>query len=557
MKRILIISLRRLGDIYSVATTISALKADNNVKVDLLIYKESIPAAQNLSAVNCIYSIDRKSIVTKKNNPIFQDGMALNEFQNNIARLQKIKWSKVINISNDTVGSYLTSLLTNFDEQSSYAGLKFSESNTTTPSNDWAVVLNDILPCFKHTPFHFQDIYHKMLNISPSTSKPKLKINPQYESIARSNFQSIRQNETFANTTLKIIGIQLKTSSDLKDIPFNTITELINLILDTPDLYPVLLISTSKEEKNYARQINSYFDNRLIAIESDLCALNSVITKLDLLITPDTVTKHIADLCKTPLIEVSLGPSPFLKQGSTNDQSLIITNSLRYRFFKDDKDKPQHNHITAQDIFLATKIIFKPDLAKSAIFSPNVSLYKLKSNNGYTCYDVIAGDNSLREELSRQIARNYILTKIDNIEFSYPNISLSCYQTTKKWILDEKHAIAEISRRLLKTLRELIQLAGISNQRKDRFVAALDDLLLGCDDNMLSSIPLLFFRARLESLPKSSFIKSSSKIEALLYVLKEDLQELTSNIKTFETSLIRNHNVCKKAPQQIVPRDEL
>jgi len=64
-----------------------------------------------------------------------------------------------------------------------------------------------------------------------------------------------------------------------------------------------------------------------------LQAVASVLMNIDLLVTPDTAIKHIADLTDTPVIEVSLGHAPFLKQGSYNCESLILSDDITTREF--------------------------------------------------------------------------------------------------------------------------------------------------------------------------------------------------------------------------------
>src|SRR5690606_33904195 len=88
--------------------------------------------------------------------------------------------------------------------------------------------------------------------------------------------------------------------------------------------HPLLLIAANDSEREYAQEILKELDFKPIVVESDFTALSSVVKNLDLLVTPDTVTKHFADAHGTRCLEVSLGSSPVFKQATVNPNSRLI-----------------------------------------------------------------------------------------------------------------------------------------------------------------------------------------------------------------------------------------
>ena len=56
-------------------------------------------------------------------------------------------------------------------------------------------------------------------------------------------------------------------------------------------------------------EINLILKMSLISIESDF--LPSVLNSIDLLVTPDTSVKHVADLNKSKILEIIYGHAPF------------------------------------------------------------------------------------------------------------------------------------------------------------------------------------------------------------------------------------------------------
>lgn len=76
--------------------------------------------------------------------------------------------------------------------------------------------------------------------------------------------------ESSLGREVKLVGIQLKTSSPTKDIPFETLYDIVNQLLDTPEYYPVILHSSSDDERTLAATLNKKFNNYFVLVESDL-----------------------------------------------------------------------------------------------------------------------------------------------------------------------------------------------------------------------------------------------------------------------------------------------
>ena len=243
MKNILIINLRRIGDVYTTGHLINSIAKTENNSISLMVYKESANAAINLKNVKSLFTIDRKEIITLKTNKLFSDGFALEQLFNQLQEIKEKKWDEIVNFSNDIVGAYICSYL-----QASAAkvtGVHFNEQRKITTNNDWELLFNDVLPVVKYAPLHFVDCYHKMMNISLNTEGEKLITSSSANALAFSNMSTIRKKISIAESSTKTVGIQLKTSDQTKDISKETILELLTILKGTPVLIPVLLIAPS------------------------------------------------------------------------------------------------------------------------------------------------------------------------------------------------------------------------------------------------------------------------------------------------------------------------
>src|SRR3989339_601417 len=380
-KNILIINLKRFGDIYQATQLIDSIIAvDPLMNIEMLVYSEFEKVTKTIQNISKAHIIDREKIISLKNNPVYSDAFSVNELFVALEPLRKRKWDKVINYSGDNVSTYITSYLATEDN---CLGVSFNEKNIIKYSNRWSMVFNDLLTSYKYTPINFSDTLHNMVGVKRAEGANHIITNEKHNIVAADNLNRIRQKESetlrrakgsTGTETVKIVGLQLITSQADKNIPLNVMIELLGMLLDDPQKYPVLLIAPNETERRYVNRLNEYFDNKLVTIESDFVALPSVLSNIDLLVAPDTVVKHLADLLKTPVVEVSLGSGPFLKQGTNNVGNLILTDLLETRVWFDGQigsndGKSKQTNIKAEDIFNAITVYFNSALETTTTLS--------------------------------------------------------------------------------------------------------------------------------------------------------------------------------------------
>lgn len=535
-KKILIINLRRLGDVYSTAHLISSLHQSEPCQVDILVYKESLKAAQNIKGIHKIHTIDRQELATLKANKLFSDGFALELIYNQTKEIIESKWDNVVNFSNDQIGAYLTSY---FKPQSSnVTGIHFSEERNIVAQNDWELVFNDVLSTMKYSPIHFVDCYHQMLNVNYSKGTEKLITNQAHNEAAFANINHIRKTYGEGSTT-KVIAIQALSSDACKNIPFDTVCDFVSALNTTKEFIPLILIAPNQTERDYAERINEVFENKLIIVEADLQAVASVLMNIDLLVTPDTAIKHIADLSDTPVLEVSLGYAPFLKQGTINTDNLVLTNKISERHFNkshfENSETPKENFtIRASDIYASVLYYFSTRTAAPHL-SENVTLYTALRDNLGVVYRPVAGDIDTRIEINRIMTRLAVsaLFDLEQDENNYVEVLKLSTKEARAWAEEEKSNITQVMKDLLATLRSLLQLQE-NKKYGQEFAYNLGRLLSNCENERLTSIPTLIFRSKIESMGMKSVSKNIKEIEALLYELKSEIQKILSSIKLLE-----------------------
>ncbi|MDO9183024.1 MAG: glycosyltransferase family 9 protein [Bacteriovorax sp.] len=552
MKNILIINLRRIGDVYTTGHLINSLSKTEGNAVSLLVYKESAKAASYLKNVTKLHQIDRKEIITLKTNKLFSDGFALEQLFTQLQEIKKQKWDEIINYSNDLVGAYLCSYLRGSTEK--VIGVHFNEQRNIVTNNDWELLFNDVLPVVKYSPIHFIDCYHKMIGISQSFEGEKLITNPSHNSTALNSVSTIRKNQSVAEASAKIVAIQLKTSDEVKDIPEEMLVELISLLKNTSELVPVLLIAPTDEERKIALDINSKFENDLVIIEADLQALASVLMNVDLLITPDTAVKHIANLTNTSVLEISLGYSPFLKQGSYSADSLVLTDIIIERnFVKSNLATLTHTNISAQDIMASVLYFFSKTKSIRPRLSNNVTLYTCSFDQLGARYSVVAGSINAQAEIHRLMSRQLINSIYDHGESAeiYTDVIDFGSTSVTSWCKKEKSNLTDVMKDLLGTLRSLLQCQEHRKSSKD-FVINLGKLISHSENNSIMQIPVTMFKTKIESINAKTFEENAKEVEVLLYELKSDIQKVLQCIRHLEDQVVvqRKDDFMNRIPEQ-------
>jgi ADP-heptose:LPS heptosyltransferase len=548
MNQILIVNLRRFGDIYTTSHFINSLTQKYPYsQISLLVYEEFSAVAKTLKGVTRVHTIDRKEIITLRKNQLFSNAFALETLKDSLSDIKQTHWDHIVNYSNDRVSTYLMSYLASSAEE--LTGVRISENGRVQTSSDWDIVFNDVLTTYPHTPLHFVDCYHHMTNTPVAREGEKLNTNPKYNEVAFKNITNIRKVKTVGDIPVNLIGIQICASNRDKEIHDESLKDLISTLLEREEYEPILLVAPIEAEKNRADRLNRLFHNQLIVIESDFQALPSVLMNIDAVVTPDTSVMHAADILDTPVVEVSNGESPFLKQGIYRN-GIIITEKIDNRMkgnhvFSDDPSML----IKGNDIMIALDHLILGRNIHSEDVTPQVTMYTPSIDNLGVRYDVLAGGLNSNCEISKTMAR-YLISEffaMSDSEQILSHLKSSYADEFEAWSTSEKKAITSTTKALLKTLRSLLGHRNKSFKAND-FIAALNILLHKCDQEYIVAIPLIMFRAKLENIEAVALEDNIREVEALLHELKNDIQKVFTTICSAEEYI--NGHVTDEVPVQ-------
>ncbi len=527
MKDILIINFKRHGDIFQMGRLISSIKNNNpDANITVLINKEFEKSAELLNGVKNIITLDRKKIVSYKKNKIYSNGFALDEFGKTIKEINK-SWNLVINYSNDRISTSLASYL-----NKEFKGIQFDLNCNVKYSNEWAVVFNDVLTQQKYAPLNFNDCYHKMVGIEENNSFNALHVSNEYNKVCHQNFLKMRKAE--GKVDPKLVAIQLTASNINKMIERQELINLINKLNSKEDTIPLLVIAPTSDERSYANKINSELEQKAVTIEAQFSALPSVLINCDLLITPDTAIKHMADILDVPTIELSMGPSPFLKQGSTNQESIIITPRVKDRDFAygpsaHTEKQVRNNEIIKSDdiVYALDKFFLNKDVQK--LENSDISIYQVRQDELGAFYKNIEGRLDTEIELERYLSRDFLYRKIERKSLSGHGIVESDLNFTSSWLEQAQGELINSSRHVLAAIKATLAQDTVKLQQK---LTEITSYMGHTSD--YCALPFLFYRAKINNIENPTL----PEVEHILIALKNDLQIQFEQIKEV-SNLIR------------------
>lgn len=527
MKNSLIINFKLLGDIVSTAH-IAAELINRGDRVYYLVFSESLKAAKIIDGPEEIYTVDRKKIERLLKSEIFHDVYAVEAIYQELDPLNKLRWDNIINISNDPLGTRICSYLRQ-SQGACVKGVSFNSNHTINFSGTSSKVFNDFTTAHFNSPIHYQTLYRGIAfddNLYPHNDPKQASVitNLAIQKKVTQKLDSIAAGR-------EKIAIQLTSSSKKKMLPFVTASDLLQMIKNDPQYRPIIITSGSIEENEMIARICEKVGSDIPVIESSFENLTNILSSLHFLVTPDTAIKHIADCLSIPCLEISLGESPCLKQGTINPSSGILSYRIDLRIAHQDRDR---HLIEATDIKRAMDYLLgktsPPDLAE------NFTLYRPMNDEMGVRYVAVAGDIDTAQEASRVIGRHYLAKIFDcsiNIDNLYRGFEKLDTDEINSFIQKEKGEIAKAMKSLLAALRTLVNARECRSHFKS-LIIHLDEIISVSEDDILASMPASLFKAVIENISNSkSQEETIAIIENELFSLKNNMQGLLKCLEDF------------------------
>ncbi len=295
----LILNITRMGDIIQSAPLLTNLKK-KGVKISYLLLSNFKETATLIPEIDEIIELDFSSLLEAIDR--FDFATAFNYFKYFEEDLLKIKFKKLYNLSFSKLSAYLSYFI-NSDYKK---GLIFKRSNEFVANDNWSRFFLSIVDYREFSPFNLVDIYSM---------------------IGSANSGNIFIERIDNKESLKIGFVMGASSYDRRWSPEN-FAILAEKILKEFPLSRIILFGT-KSEKELGERFFKYFKfdkGNIVDLigKTTVKELAEEIKNIDILITNDTGTMHLAWYFGKRVIELSLGPALYNTTGPYGDGHIVV-----------------------------------------------------------------------------------------------------------------------------------------------------------------------------------------------------------------------------------------
>ena len=507
MNKILIINFGSESDIIDSAHLIAELKRKNkDSEISLLTFYNNKKLSHQLKSIHRVYSVEKEKINELTNNPIYSNGFAIETFTRNLRVVNQQKWDLIVSYSLDNFSQYIASTL----DSTKFIGAYINEHNNSIHTSFWTNLSRNIFTDMGIDLLNHRDCMINACGLRAQEDSVKLNTNEKNNQLAFQNINQLRDQEITSGSG-KVIGIRILSEEDPNGFSLDIYNDIVSSLLDTPSLIPLLIVSSSNKEKTMANEINNSFDNTLTSVEMDLNVTGSLLLNIDLLISPESSTKHLASLVETPSIGLYKTRASLFENfsHSLGDFSLII-------------DQDNFNPSTIVDSVYSLTNNEELNLVQDDA----TSIFITERDEIGSKLTVIKDGGLTKNQITYLTSRVYLASlkgKLDSTTL-LKSIHQEFSNEIPAWIQFEREQLLETTKILLGTLRHLMASSGNKSEGV-AFIKSLNKLLQFKDIDSLSTIPIHMFFHNLDKLSEEDQKTNLEITEKQLYLLKANLQK--------------------------------
>ena len=348
--KIAIVNIGRFGDIIQSYPLVNGLKKKfKDCIIYYILLQNFLEPAKLIKDIDYIFPIDfSKTLKNIDENNLDNAFLKLKKI---LSPLEKEVFDLVINLS----FSQLSAILTYFLKAEDKRGLFYSENNELFIKDKWSRFFVSIVDFRNYSPFNIVDIFCKIGGVNPE----KIKI-VQPKKIEK-------------------IGFQLGASTSNRRWPVKYFSQLAKLILKRDNSIKIYIFG-SKSEKILENEFFSYFSHpNIVSLigKTSIIDLSEILKdEIDILISNDTGTMHLAWFNNKKVIELSLGPALFQTTSPYGEGHIVFQPDIHCcpcSYHVNCLNFKCHNLITPEDVISA---IFEENN-----FSENIKVFKTTYDN--------------------------------------------------------------------------------------------------------------------------------------------------------------------------------
>ena len=294
MKKILIISLTRMGDLLQATPLMAGLRKKNpDVRLDVLVSSDFAPIAKSIPKINEVRIFNLKQFTPAEYKGELTLVTVYQYIEEFTEELKKSKYDVVINLSHSKMSAVMTSLLNVNDIR----GITSSDVGNRMIRHPWLRYFATINFNRDYNSFNLVDIYLKSGDLEASEDRLLLEVDEESKKFSE---EFLSQHGVAENDFL--VGFQPGSSRKGRRWSTKSFADLGDRIAS--ELNGKVILFGVKSEADLGEEIGEMMENKPVNAmgKTSVQHLSGLVRRCNVLITNDTGTMHIATAMGTRVV---------------------------------------------------------------------------------------------------------------------------------------------------------------------------------------------------------------------------------------------------------------
>ncbi len=296
VKRILVMSLTRMGDLVQATPLISGLRAEHpEAKITLMVSSDFAAFVPNIADIDDSIVMDVRQFTHKENWKDFSWVVIYRYLETFLAGLKSQKFDMVVNLSH----SKLSALMIRYLGIQKVCGFTCNETGDRVTHHPWMQYFGIELFNRTYNAFNLVEIFTRSGDVRPEEQRIRIQVSPESASSAAEilDREDVRDDEL-------LIGIQAGSSLEGRRWPASSFAELADRLIN--HLNARILLFGVASESPLADEITALAKRKDrisdLTGKTSIPQLIGLVDQCKYLVTNDTGTMHIAAALGTPIV---------------------------------------------------------------------------------------------------------------------------------------------------------------------------------------------------------------------------------------------------------------
>ncbi len=305
-RTIVVLALSRMGDLYQLYPTILALREESpDDRIFLVIYREFAQALEPLAAFDGIFPVDGASL--KRRILSGEDPVSLYRMTAGIlGAINNLDIDLLINLTPNRIGAMIGYLIRAREKR----GLSMTRDGYRIHQSPWILYLSMFVKNRLYNDLNLVDLFKNIAGAGPVRDPGRPRKELSREALGRADDLLAEWGISPGDP---VVAMATGASVEIKRWPVTSFSEVVRDLLIAHPRMRILLLGSGAEDGERNRQIvqavstSGAVAGRIVDLtgRTPVASLAALLTRVDLLLSNDTGTMHVAAVFGTPSVCLS------------------------------------------------------------------------------------------------------------------------------------------------------------------------------------------------------------------------------------------------------------